>query len=161
MDIGYASQRVLENVILNARTLFWSGPLGVWEIEPFGEGTRAAALVLARSGQHLAGIISGDSLTAALRQFDLWTGPLADMGAPSQPVLRFLSGQVLPGVRRCGDLPRGRRTNPRDSSSWWMPPGRSKRSGIRLLCSRPPELRSICSWWTSPGVKESRDSEPL
>jgi len=98
MDIGYASQRVLENVILNARTLFWRGPLGVWEIEPFGEGTRAAAHLLARPGQHLAGIVSGDSLTAALRQFDLWTGLLADMGAPSQPVLRFLSGQILPGV---------------------------------------------------------------
>lgn len=98
MDIGHASQRVLENIVSNVRTLFWSGPLGVWEIEPFGEGTRAVAHLIARAGQPLGGIVSGDSLTAALRQFDLWTGPLADMGAPSQPVLRFLSGQILPGL---------------------------------------------------------------
>ena len=98
MDIGSASQRVLENVVSNARTLFWSGPLGVWEIEPFGEGTRAVAHLLGHLGQHLAGIVSGDSLTAALRQFDLWTGSLADMGAPGEPVRHFLSGQILPGV---------------------------------------------------------------
>jgi nucleotide-binding universal stress UspA family protein len=99
MDIGHASRRAIETLVSQARTLFWSGPLGVWEIEPFGESTRTVAHVVAElAGDRLKGMICGESLTGALRQFGQLAGPLGEMITPSQPVHHFLSGQSLPGV---------------------------------------------------------------
>jgi phosphoglycerate kinase len=98
-DIGDSSLRDIALLLSQARTLFWNGPLGVWEIEPFGESTRRVGQMVAKlAGERLEGIVCGESLTGALRQFDLLAGPLAGMEAPAQPTLRFLSGQMLPAV---------------------------------------------------------------
>jgi phosphoglycerate kinase len=95
VDIGPRSAAAFANAIASARTLFWNGPLGVFEKPPFDAGTRAvAAAVGASSAWSVAG---GGETIAALRQ----AGVLARLGHVSTgggASLEFLAGKTLPGV---------------------------------------------------------------
>jgi phosphoglycerate kinase len=95
LDIGPRSGEEFARTIADAATIFWNGPMGVFELEPFSAGTRGVATaVSAAPGFSVVG--GGDSL-AALRKFDLADGVdhLSTGGGAS---LEFLEGKVLPGV---------------------------------------------------------------
>lgn len=99
MDIGPASRARVEALLSQTHAALWNGPLGVWEIEPFGESTReVAGMIVELPADRSRVMLCGESLTGALLQFGLWTGALREMGAPAAPVLHFLSGHPLPGV---------------------------------------------------------------
>jgi phosphoglycerate kinase len=81
--------------IAEAKTLFWNGPMGMFELEPFSAGTRGVAhAVSGASGYSVVG--GGDSL-AALRQFDL-LGSVDHLSTGGGASLEFLEGRELPGV---------------------------------------------------------------
>ncbi|TMK78221.1 MAG: phosphoglycerate kinase [Actinobacteria bacterium] len=95
LDIGPRSVEEFARTIADAATIFWNGPMGVFELEPFSAGTRGVATaVSAAPGYSVVG--GGDSL-AALRKFDLADGVdhLSTGGGAS---LEFLEGKELPGV---------------------------------------------------------------
>ena len=95
LDIGPRSVEEFARTIADAATLFWNGPMGVFELEPFSAGTRGVATaVSAARGYSVVG--GGDSL-AALRKFGLADGVdhLSTGGGAS---LEFLEGRELPGV---------------------------------------------------------------
>src|SRR3954471_6781340 len=98
VDLGKASQDLIVDVLADARTVFWNGPLGVFEIPSFAHGTNAAARMLAEAAEHGATVVvgGGDSVAAITQQglADKMTHISTGGGAS----LEFLEGRELPGV---------------------------------------------------------------
>ena len=98
VDIGDETRQRFAEEISQARTVFWNGPMGVFELEQFAEGTRAVGEAMARV--HAAGgraIIGGGDSGAAARQMgfaDRVTHICTGGGAS----LEFLEGKELPGL---------------------------------------------------------------
>ena len=95
LDIGPASARAYAGVIATAGTVFWNGPMGAFELEPFAAGTRTVAeAVAAAPGTTVVG--GGDS-AAAIAQFGLAerVDHLSTGGGAS---LELIEGKPLPGV---------------------------------------------------------------
>ena len=102
LDIGPRTVEEFARTIADAKTIFWNGPMGVFELEPFSAGTRGVATaVSSASGYSVVG--GGDSL-AALKKFDLLDGVdhLSTGGGAS---LEFLEGRTLPGVEVLMEAP--------------------------------------------------------
>ena len=106
VDLGKASQDLMVEALADVRTVFWNGPLGVFEIPSFAHGTNAVARMLADRAEHGATVVigGGDSVAAITRQglADKMTHISTGGGAS----LEFLEGRVLPGVEVLLDRPK-------------------------------------------------------
>ncbi len=94
-DIGPATVRAYAKVIENAGTVFWNGPMGVFESPAFANGTLGIAQAVAKSDAFTV-IGGGDSL-AAIEQSGL-AGQIDHLSTGGGASLEFLEGQELPGV---------------------------------------------------------------
>jgi phosphoglycerate kinase len=83
------------SVIRTAETVFWNGPMGVFEWEAFRTGTESVARAIADSGAFTA--VGGGDSVAALRLFDL-EGAISHVSTGGGAGLEFLEGRPLPGV---------------------------------------------------------------
>jgi phosphoglycerate kinase len=98
VDVGEASRAAIEEALAPARTVFWNGPLGVFEIPSFAHGTKALARFLADRAQGGATVVvgGGDSI-AALEQQGL-TSKMTHVSTGGGASLEFLEGKELPGI---------------------------------------------------------------
>ncbi|MEO6207459.1 MAG: phosphoglycerate kinase [Candidatus Limnocylindrales bacterium] len=98
VDLGKASQELILDALAEAKTVFWNGPLGVFEIPSFAHGTNAVARMLAGAAENGATVVvgGGDSVSAITQQglADKMTHISTGGGAS----LEFLEGRELPGV---------------------------------------------------------------
>jgi phosphoglycerate kinase len=105
VDLGKASQDLMVEALADVQTVFWNGPLGVFEIPSFAHGTRAVARMLAERADAGATVIvgGGDSVAAVTQQglADRMTHISTGGGAS----LEFLEGRELPGVTVLLDRP--------------------------------------------------------
>jgi phosphoglycerate kinase len=100
VDIGPETISRFKAQIASARTLFWNGPLGVFEIETFAQGTIAIARAVAES-QAVSIIGGGDSIAAVTRAGV--ADKITHISTGGGATLEFLSGLKLPGVEALSD----------------------------------------------------------
>jgi phosphoglycerate kinase len=96
LDIGPATAERYAREIEAAGTVFWNGPMGAFELEPFAAGTRAVAQAVANA-KGLTVVGGGDS-AAALRRFGL-DGAVDHLSTGGGATLELVKGRVLPGVQ--------------------------------------------------------------
>jgi len=96
LDIGPASTELFKGAIADARTIFWNGPMGVFEMTAFESGTREVALAVARNSRAVSVVGGGDSV-AALRKFDL-EDRVTFVSTGGGASMKLLEGARLPGV---------------------------------------------------------------
>ena len=95
LDIGPKTAEVLAAQLLDAGTIVWNGPVGVFEFDQFGHGTETLAMAIARSsGFSIAG--GGDTL-AAIAKYDI-ADKVGYISTGGGAFLEFLEGKVLPAV---------------------------------------------------------------
>ena len=103
VDIGPQSIRVFEEALEPARTVLWNGPLGVFEVPTFGDGTRAMARDLARRAeQGVTVVVGGGDSVAAVEQLGL-AAKMSHISTGGGASLEFLEGRELPGVAALPD----------------------------------------------------------
>ncbi|MBI2321910.1 MAG: phosphoglycerate kinase [Chloroflexi bacterium] len=104
VDIGPRTVERFRTAIVRAKTLFWNGPMGIFEIAPFASGTRAVAELVGKvRGTTVVG--GGDSV-AALEQLG-YGGKVTHVSTGGGASLEFLEGRVLPGVATLRDRAEG------------------------------------------------------
>jgi phosphoglycerate kinase len=95
LDIGPKTSAMLAARIAQAGTIVWNGPVGVFEFDQFGEGTKTLALAIAASkGFSIAG--GGDTL-AAIAKYDI-SDRIGYISTGGGAFLEFLEGKTLPAV---------------------------------------------------------------
>jgi phosphoglycerate kinase len=100
LDIGPESARRFAQVAAGARTVLWNGPMGVFELDPFAEGTRAVARAVADSGGTT--VVGGGDSVAALHALGL-ADRITHVSTGGGASLELLEGRVLPGVAAIPD----------------------------------------------------------
>ena len=94
-DIGPDSAKVLADIIANAGTIVWNGPVGVFEFDQFGEGTKTVSMAIADSdGFSLAG--GGDTI-AAIQKYGIYD-KVTYISTAGGAFLEYLEGKTLPAV---------------------------------------------------------------
>jgi phosphoglycerate kinase len=95
LDIGTTSAAALVDIIKNAGTVVWNGPVGVFEFEQFSKGTEAIALAIAESNAF--SIAGGGDTLAAIAKFGV-TDQISYISTGGGAFLEFLEGKSLPAV---------------------------------------------------------------
>ena len=105
VDLGKASQDLIVEALADVQTVFWNGPLGVFEIPSFAHGTKAVARALAeRADAGATVVVGGGDSVAAVTQQGL-AGRMTHISTGGGASLEFLEGRELPGVTVLQDRP--------------------------------------------------------
>jgi len=100
VDTGPKTQSIFAHALAGCRTVLWNGPMGVFEMAPFAEGTRAVARAVADSDA--TSIVGGGDSVAAVEQMGL-AGKMSHVSTGGGASLEFLEGKTLPGVAALQD----------------------------------------------------------
>jgi phosphoglycerate kinase len=100
LDIGPRSRELFAAKLADAKTVFWNGPMGVFEFDAFAEGTRAVAEALTKvDGLTVVG--GGDS-AAAVRLLGFDEAAFGHISTGGGASLEYLEGKTLPGLTALG-----------------------------------------------------------
>lgn len=104
LDVGPETVSAYAKVVGNAKTLLWNGPLGVFELEAFANGTRALgeAIASATASGSLFSLVGGGDSVAAVEQFGL-ADRVSYVSTGGGAMLEYLEGRVLPGIQAVYD----------------------------------------------------------
>lgn len=98
LDIGPDSIKAFREAVLRSKTLLWNGPMGVFEMKPFQQGTIAIAKAVAEATEKGAfSLVGGGDSVAAVNQFGL-ADKISYVSTGGGAMLEYLEGKVLPGI---------------------------------------------------------------
>jgi phosphoglycerate kinase len=96
LDIGPRSAQLFAERLADARTVFWNGPMGVFEMEPYSHGTRAVAQALVDSDAFT--VVGGGDSAAAVRTLGFADDAFGHISTGGGASLEYLEGKTLPGL---------------------------------------------------------------
>ena len=103
LDIGPKAVGVFSEVIRNSKTILWNGPMGVFEMEKFANGTKSIALAVADATSNGAfSLVGGGDSVAAVNQFNL-ADKVSYVSTGGGAMLEYFEGKVLPGIAAVKD----------------------------------------------------------
>ncbi|HOZ50598.1 MAG TPA: phosphoglycerate kinase [Chitinophagaceae bacterium] len=98
LDIAEKSVALFSEVILNSKTILWNGPMGVFEMEKFQQGTKSIALAIAEATKNGAfSLIGGGDSVAAINKFNL-ADQVSFVSTGGGALLEYFEGKELPGI---------------------------------------------------------------
>jgi phosphoglycerate kinase len=102
LDIGPKSVEIFSAEIRKAKLVLWNGPVGLFEIPPYDQGSRALAKTLAESHPRVQSIIAGGDTVAAVTAAGV-EAKIAHLSTGGGATLEFLEGRELPGIKALED----------------------------------------------------------
>lgn len=98
LDIGPEACSNFTKVILQAKTILWNGPMGVFEMEKFQQGTKTIAMSVAEATQNGAfSLVGGGDSVAAVNKFNL-ANKVSYVSTGGGALLEYFEGKILPGI---------------------------------------------------------------
>jgi phosphoglycerate kinase len=98
LDIGPDSIRAFSKVVEGSKTILWNGPMGVFEMEKFEQGTKAIGEAVVKATENGAfSLIGGGDSAAAVAKFNM-TNEVSYVSTGGGALLEYMEGKVLPGV---------------------------------------------------------------
>ncbi len=103
LDIGPGSVKRFANLLRNAKTVFWNGPMGVFEFPAFAAGTKGVAeAIVAATGKGAFSVVGGGDSAAAVRALGIPEADFSHISTGGGASLEFLEGKTLPGIEVLG-----------------------------------------------------------
>ena len=103
LDIGTQAVATFRDVLLASKTILWNGPMGVFEMEAFENGTKSVALAVAEATRNGAfSLIGGGDSAAAVQKFGM-SDQVSYVSTGGGALLEYFEGKVLPGVQAIED----------------------------------------------------------
>lgn len=98
LDVGKETSKLFAKVIANSKTILWNGPLGVFEMEKFANGTIELGSAIAKATKNGAfSLVGGGDSVAAVKQFNL-ADKVSYVSTGGGAMLESLEGKTLPGI---------------------------------------------------------------